>query len=161
MRNQARRSKPRKKRRPAFRIIPRSSSEASAKISPVPLGNSAQIAFLEKIANSLLTGGHKKRGKPPRMRVGFITGRAYHYHLILTQQKQFIRWGKLASARAEEDLEVVFENVTNYKDSDFRRLFPLMLTVIRERKFPKGSIDAQIRFLANSLAGDAAVSARR
>ncbi len=94
------------------------------------------------------------------MRLGCITGRAHHYHLILTQQKNIIRWGKLALARAEEDLEVVFENVPNYKHSDFRRLFPLMLTVIRERKFPKGNIDAQIRFLADSLAGDGTVSPR-
>ena len=140
------------------------------KPTPIPLGNSAQMASLEKTLNTLLTiirtktakqQETKQRGRPSTMKPEEITGRARHYNLILTQSKDLIKWDRLPSARTDGDLEVVFANIPYYRDSYFRPIFSLMLQAIREPTFPKADAEAMIQFLAESLAGNGVISLRR
>jgi hypothetical protein len=67
----------------------------------------------------------------------------------------------LLAAKSEMEVIKVFEeNAQPYTREFMPRLAKLVLKVIRELKFPKRR-EAQINFLADSLAGYGAISARR
>jgi hypothetical protein len=67
----------------------------------------------------------------------------------------------LLAARDEIEVIRVFEeNAQAYTREFMPMLAALVLKVIRERRFPKRS-EAQINFLADSLAGYGSISARR
>ncbi len=125
------------------------------------VGTSAEIQRRERSPNSLLTRSGKKRGRTPKVPYSTTAGRAYNRFVILTQQKESLDWDKLQSAKNVEDIKEAFRNFPpQYVEREFHD-FSLILRVVRERKFPKGKRDGQIRFLADSLAGEGIVSPRR
>ena len=98
------------------------------------------------------------RGRPWKIRASEVSGRAYNYRLIFSQTWDVL--GKeLLRARTEEDVTQALEKDGRYI-SDFRPIAPLILKVLREREFPKRR-EAQINFLADSLAARGVVSPRR
>jgi len=66
---------------------------------------------------------------------------------------------QLLQAESEEDVIKAFELEAHYK-SEFAPIAALILKVLREKKFPKTK-EAQINFLADSLAGREWISPRR
>jgi hypothetical protein len=96
------------------------------------------------------------------MQYAEILNRAADFHLVLTKCEGDIDWEKLRAARTDVDLELAFKRVLSfYVENKFRPRFALMLRIVGEPQFPKGSQKAQIRFLADSLGGDGVVSPRR
>jgi hypothetical protein len=92
------------------------------------------------------------RGRPRKCRYPEILGRAANYRGTFTNI-----WIKLSApllvARSEEEVTEVFKTqATPYAEEFVPRLAGDILDVIRERRFPKRA-RAQIKFLANSLAG--------
>jgi hypothetical protein len=99
------------------------------------------------------------RGRPRKCRYPEILGRAANYRGTFTNI-----WIKLSApllvARSEEEVTEVFKTqATPYAEEFVPRLAGDILNVIRERRFPKRA-RAQIKFLANSLAGRPNVEAR-
>jgi hypothetical protein len=94
----------------------------------------------------------RRRGRPRNCRYPEIIGRAENYRTIFTEI-----WHKLSSpllaARNEDGVTQAFKTQGEpYAQEFVPRLAADILKVIREKKFPKRP-RAQIKFLANSLAG--------
>lgn len=91
----------------------------------------------------------RRRGRPNRAGASEVAGRAYNYRNIFSQT-----WDKvgepLLKAQTEEDVLCAFEG-TPYKN-EFRDLTSLILSVLRDKDFPKKRTEAQTIFLAESLA---------
>jgi hypothetical protein len=100
--------------------------------------------------------GKKGRGRPGVIR-SEIVGRADNYRGIFSTVWDTV--GKqLLQAQSEQDVIRAFELEPHYK-SEFSLIAGLILKVVREKKFPKKQ-EAQINFLADSLAGRERISAR-
>src|SRR5712692_4348698 len=111
----------------------------------------------KKAAKPLDTiSGRRGRGRPG-VRASEISGRAYNYRLIFSQIWDSVGEPLLNTKTKEEVIEA-FEN-THYKE-EFAPVASVILEVLHEPKFPK-TREAQIRFLADSLAGRGRVSPRR
>ena len=102
-----------------------------------------------------------KRGRGrPGVRPSGVSGRSYHYRLIFRQIWERLR-EPLLTATTDEDVTRVLEGFgTPYSREFAPTLSPLILQVIREPRFPKGP-EAQMGFLADSLAGRGWISPRR
>ena len=101
--------------------------------------------------------GKRARGRPGVVR-SEIVGRADNYRGIFTTIWNTV--GKeLLQAKSKEDVIKAIELEAHYK-SEFSPIAGLILKVLREKKFPKTQ-EAQINFLADSLAGREGISARR
>jgi hypothetical protein len=101
--------------------------------------------------------GKRARGRPGVIR-SEIVGRADNYRGIFSSIWDTV--GKqLLQAKSKEDVAKAFEVEAHYK-SEFSALAGLTLRVVREKKFPKTQ-EAQINFLADSLAGREWISPRR
>jgi hypothetical protein len=101
--------------------------------------------------------GRRGRGRPGVIR-SEIVGRADNYRGIFSNIWKTV--GKqLLEAKSEESVIKAFESEAHYK-SEFAPIAALVLKVVREKKFPKTK-EAQINFLADSLAGRGWISARR
>ena len=101
----------------------------------------------------------KKRGRGrPGVRRSEIAGRGYHYRLLFGQ---IWDWAgdKLVQAKTEEDVIKALEPGESYKRT-LLCVASLIPKVVADPKFPKRR-QAQINFLADSLAGLGAVSPRR
>ena len=101
----------------------------------------------------------RARGRPPRVRPTEIRGRADNYRFIFGKV-----WDRLSPRllRATTDQEVIdsfLEGATPYAQEFVPALANLIFRVLGERKFPKRP-EAQINFLADSLAGLSYVSPR-
>jgi hypothetical protein len=99
------------------------------------------------------------RGRPRNCRYSEILGRAENYRGIFT-----LIWHKLSgamlAARTEDEVTNAFQSSGEpYAHEFVPRLAGDILNVMREKKFPKRA-KAQIKFLANSLAGRPNVEAR-
>ena len=101
--------------------------------------------------------GKRGRGRPGVI-PSEIVGRADNYRGIWSNIWDTV--GKqLLQAESEEDVIKAFELEAHYK-SEFAPIAALILKVLREKKFPKTK-EAQINFLADSLAGREWISPRR
>jgi len=99
----------------------------------------------------------KGRGRPGVIR-SEIVGRADNYRGIFSTIWNTV--GKrLLEAESEENVVKAFESEPHYK-SEFTSIAALILKVVREKEFPKTQ-EAQINFLADSLAGRGWISPRR
>jgi hypothetical protein len=103
--------------------------------------------------NSLDTFSSKTpRGRPRRMPASEIFGRAANYRRIFGGIWKELR-GLLLSAVTSEDVTVRFRRVDEYHSREFvPALSPLILKVVQDKNFPKRP-EAQVNFLADSLAG--------
>ena len=101
----------------------------------------------------------KNRGRGrPGVRKLEIAGRGYHYRLLFGG---IWEWAgeKLLQAKTEEDVLTALENHGDYRQ-ELLPVASLIPKVTSDPKFPQGS-EAQINFLADSLAGLGFVSFRR
>lgn len=94
----------------------------------------------------------RDRGRPAQMPASEIRGRADHYGDILAGLWDGL-WPVLQKAQTDQDVIDAFEKNPTL---DTRKFVPnlanLIFRVLHERKFPKRR-DAQIKFLADSIAG--------
>ena len=94
------------------------------------------------------------------MRASEIRGRADNYRMIFGYVWDKLR-GPLLDVKNEADVIKAFEvNAQPYTREFMPMLAGLALKVVREKKFPKRG-EAQITFLADSLAGYGRISPRR
>jgi hypothetical protein len=92
------------------------------------------------------------RGRPARVRPSEIRGRGDNYRFIFAQVWDRL-WPPLSNAQTEEDVTKAFqEGGSPYAQEFVPSLAHLILKVLRDPKFPKRR-EAQINFLADSLAG--------
>jgi hypothetical protein len=101
-----------------------------------------------------LTGFPEKRGRgrPPRVRPTEIRGRADNYRFIFGKVWDRL-WPKLSQALTDQEVIDAFcEGASPYAQDFVPGLANVISRVLREPKFPKRS-EAQINFLADSLAG--------
>jgi len=100
------------------------------------------------------------RGRIPNMPLGEVQTRGYHYGQMLTSIWDRIE-APLLAAHSDADVKAAFGGEGySHEQQEFVPLAPLILEVLREKKFPKRK-KARIKFLAESLAGRGRMSARR
>ena len=92
------------------------------------------------------------RGRPPRMRPSEIHGRADNYRFIFGQIWDRL-WPRLTGAQTEQDaVDAFLELASPYAQEFVPALANLIIRVLSDRRFPKRR-EAQIKFIADSLAG--------
>lgn len=99
------------------------------------------------------------RGRPARVPPSEIAGRAYNYRLILNHVWDRL-WPLLSKAQTEEEVIKAFQEGSDPYEREFVPVLTLAHRVLRDPKFPK-TRDAQIKFLADSLAALGRTSPRR
>lgn len=92
----------------------------------------------------------RPRGRPG-VRASEIEGRAYHYRLIFEEIWDVVG-ESLLKAQTEENVIQVLQRDGRYTN-EFAPIASLVLEVLRDPDFPKRKREAQIGFLADSLAG--------
>lgn len=112
----------------------------------------------EKPTIPLDTVSKKRRRGRPGVRASEIRGRGDHYRLLFGQIWDAVG-EQLLRAQTEKDVGKAFDPVPFYK-REFEPDAALILKVLHEPKFPKRR-EAQINFLADSLAGRGWISPRR
>jgi hypothetical protein len=115
---------------------------------------------VKKLQNPLDTFSEKRhRGRPRRVGPSESLGRADNYRFIFDQVWGRL-WPRLSQALTDQEvIDAFLESANPYAQEFMPSLASLVLRVIREPKFPKGR-EAQINFLADSLAGRGAVAPR-
>jgi hypothetical protein len=100
------------------------------------------------------------RGRMPKLPLSEVQTRGYHYGQMLTSIWDHIEKPLLA-AKSIEDVKAAFGGEGySQEQQQFVPLAPLILQVLREKRFPKKR-KARIKFLAESIAGLGRMSARR
>lgn len=101
----------------------------------------------------------RPRGRPRKIPLNWVTGRAYNYQLKLQQGWTRLE-ASLLSAQTVEEMTAAFENNFPPCARDFvpERAADL-LALFRDPKFPKRT-KARIKFLADSLGGRPSLSLR-
>ena len=102
--------------------------------------------------------GKPRRGRRPSIAPALVRGSADRYRILLEGGWNELEEPLLA-AQTEEEIAKVFQRVLP-NCQDFLRLTPLILKAKAERVFPKRK-RAQIKFLADSIAGGGIVTLRR
>ena len=101
----------------------------------------------------------RPRGRPG-VRPSEIRNRGDHYRQVIGEIWKELE-GRLLKAQTVEEVIQAFAGATSpYPEYFMPTLAPLVLQVLRDLKFPKTQ-DAQVNFLADSLAGRGLVSPRR
>ncbi len=102
----------------------------------------------------------QRRGRKPKIPASWIRGRADNYRRIFDQLWKHI-WPGLAKATTRQDVVLSFSgsDVGGYA-VEFVTLADLILQVVRDPKFPKRKREAQVNFLADSIAGYGMVTPR-
>ena len=96
--------------------------------------------------------GKRGRGRPPTVRPSELRGRADSYRFIFDQVWDRL-WPRLSQAQTDQGVVDSFLEGANPYAQDFvPTQASLIFRVLREPKFPKWR-EAQINFLADSLAG--------
>jgi hypothetical protein len=103
--------------------------------------------------------GKPGRGRPRLGRYPEIIGRAQNYRGIFTELWDRLSPALLKATNEEEVTEAFSSQAKPYASEFVPRLSKDILTVVKENRFPKRK-KAQIKFLANSLAGRPNVEAR-
>ena len=104
--------------------------------------------------------GRPRRGRRPTISASSIRGRADNYRWIFDLLWDAI-WPKLSQAKTGQDVVLSFSGtkVGSYA-LEFIPLADLILSVLRDRRFPRRKREAQINFLADSIAGFGTVTPR-
>lgn len=110
--------------------------------------NSSRVAKKPVDAFSAKRG----RGRPRKCRYPEILGRAQNYRRIFTDIWHRLSVPLLAARNEDEVSDAFRSHGAPYTQEFVPRLAGDILKVLKERKFPKRA-RAQIKFLANSLAG--------
>jgi hypothetical protein len=93
------------------------------------------------------------RGRTAQMPAPEVLGRADNYGEILAGLWDVL-WPLLQKAQTDQDVIDAFEKNATLDTREFvPNLASLIFRVLRERKFPKRRREAQIKFLADSIAG--------
>jgi hypothetical protein len=100
-----------------------------------------------------------RRGPKPKVSASAVRGRADNYRGLLENVWDPL-WPLLSRAQTEDDVLRAFREAYPGEYEFMPRLAPLILSVLKERTFPRRRT-AQIKFMADSLAGLGIVSARR
>jgi hypothetical protein len=96
--------------------------------------------------------GERGRGRPPRVGPAEIRGRADSFRFMFEQVWERL-WPRLSGVQTDQEVINAFvEEAQPYAPNFMPGLANLVFRVLREPKFPKRP-DAQINFLADSLAG--------
>jgi len=118
------------------------------------------------------SGEGRGPGRPRKALAGEIYGRAENYrthfwqHRYDKRKKESVRehpqeWAvRIVSATNEDDLRDALWDEPFYIQNQFGNILPLILSVLREKKFPK-TVPAQLDYLADSLGARGEVSTRR
>jgi hypothetical protein len=95
-----------------------------------------------------------RRGRPPKIPASWVRGRADNHRTILAQIWKHI-WPGLSKAVTRQDVLNTLNGaqVSTAYALDFITLADSILQVIKDPKFPKRKQEAQINFLADSIAG--------
>ena len=138
--------------------------KAGKTLDRVTAGRAAKAQELQRGLPLAATGAiystKKPRGRPRKIPVNWVTGRAYNYGIQLQQVWPQLG-GALLAAKTPGDVQVAFENnAPAYARNFVPGLAEDILTLIRHRKFPKRA-EGQINFLADSLGGRPNLSLRR
>jgi hypothetical protein len=101
----------------------------------------------------------KVRGRPRKIPLSWVTGRAYNHAIQLKQVWPRLE-APLLAAQTVEEVQTAFENCAQPYTRDFvpERAADI-LVVLRDPKFPKRP-EARIHFLADSLGGRPKLSLR-
>ncbi|MGI0083834.1 MAG: hypothetical protein ACREBQ_02010 [Nitrososphaerales archaeon] len=111
------------------------------------------------------------RGRPRRMPAGEIHGRADNYRGLFWERKfdkktkQLVpdhpyAWAEqIIAATNEDELRKAIDAGPSYVQAQFAPSIALILSVLRERTFPK-TTPARLNYLADSIAGSGLVSPR-
>lgn len=96
----------------------------------------------------------QRRGPKPRIPASWVRGKADNYCWILDQLWYRI-WPGLSTAQTRQDVVNSFSgsNISPAYSLEFVTLADLILKVVRDPKFPRRRREAQISFLADSIAG--------
>jgi hypothetical protein len=101
----------------------------------------------------------KPRGRPRKIALSWVTGRAYNYGIQLRQVWPQLE-GSLLAAKTAGEVQAAFENnAPAYARNFVPELAEDILALIRHRKFPKRA-EGRIHFLADSLGGRPNLSLR-
>jgi hypothetical protein len=103
--------------------------------------------------------GKRGRGRPG-VRASEIQGRAGNYQYIFNEVWDRL-WPLLSGAMNEEAVAKAFqEGASPYTQNFMTGLYPVILEILRDPQFPKRR-KAQVKFMAESLAGLGSISPRR
>jgi hypothetical protein len=104
--------------------------------------------------------GKKRRGRPPVVNPQAVVDSADMYGDWL---RQF--WSKLGhrllAAKSVEDVTQSIQEEAPDVSTSLAPLSQLMLTILRDRRFPGVRAEAQIQFLADSMGGQGLITPRR
>jgi hypothetical protein len=100
------------------------------------------------------------RGRPRHIKSSVLLGQADHYRAALPQFWPKLGPRFLAAQSPEEIVRAVHEDAAGITGS-LVRFSELILTIVRDRKFPRARSASQIHFLADSLGGQGLVTPRR
>jgi len=104
--------------------------------------------------------GKRGRGRPRKIQPSWVCGRANNYRWIFDLIWQDV-WPGLSKAETQEDVVNSFTvGGAQAYASNFVPIADLILRVIRDPKFPTQKRDAQIHFLADSIAAHGVVTTR-
>jgi len=104
--------------------------------------------------------GKRGRGRPRKIQPSWVIGTANNYRWIFDQTWADI-WLGLSKAETQEDVANSFSiGGARAYASNFVPMAQLILQVLRDRKFPKQNREAQIHFLADSIAAHGVVTPR-
>lgn len=104
--------------------------------------------------------GKRGRGRPRKIQPSWVYGRANNYRWIFDQLWQDV-WPRLSKAQTQEDVANSFSiGGAKAYASNFVPIADLILKVLRDPTFPKQKREAQIHFLADSIAAHGVVTPR-
>jgi hypothetical protein len=150
----SKKSRPSAKSRTKKRILPRNT------LPPVR-EYSAQIKVRHGPSKSLLTRSGNKRGRKSQVIVSEICNRAYDFKLILEGNRKRIDWKRLSAAASEQDIHDALKDASIRAREKFLYKPQLLLSTLKDKKFPKRDTEAQEQFVADSLAAEGRISIRR
>jgi len=104
--------------------------------------------------------GKQGRGRPRKIQPSWVRGRADNLRMVFDLFWQHV-WPSLSKAETQQDVIQSFSRaeVGSYA-LDLVRLSDLILRVVRDPKFPRQQREAQINFLADSIAAYGVVTPR-
>jgi len=102
----------------------------------------------------------RTRGRPALVNADWVLARADHYRSIFSGGNLWTRlWPDLKNASSDDGVRELFERTDVPDRHEFAALASLIREVVRDAAFPKRR-DAQIGFLADSLAGRGLIKPR-
>jgi hypothetical protein len=108
-----------------------------------------------------LTGSKKRRGPKPKIRPSEVVNRAYDLRLTFDIAGKQLDWFKVLAAQSKDEVVAAFEQMNESYRRKFLHKPELILSCLKDSKFPKQDRKAQEEFIADSLAGDGRISIRR